>query len=427
MPSDQEDKKFTKEELDLVKDAPEDSGSEGADEKGASGDDAAPDATDDGASKEKADTSGDGASGDGSIFDDLDDDSDDDSEKTAEKKDEPDKSKDKDDKKKDKKEKEKPEDDKSSDEDDKASDKDDKPADEKNKDDGKKGDWREGFIEKALKKQKGKLTAEKFEKRKEALKRELSRYSTPEDYMIAGLSAREKLRSGEYRRAKLPDDATDEEVASWRKDNNIPEEPKSYDIPKIAGHMWTDADVPFIDSFKEAAHSANMSQEQMDAATKWYAATLVEQQNEYAEEIAAIDKEDRSTVRDTLRAELGAAEYKTSLVLMERLIKDDDALPGEVGSILLNARYTDDEGRSRRLINNADLVRYLVDVARDTYGDVAIVSGDGVANANNRKKEIEDLMTSDIKEYFRRGWDKEYGEITQKEEARARRRGRAQA
>jgi len=86
-----------------------------------------------------------------------------------------------------------------------------------------KVDWRDSLVDLALKGKENELTAAKLAKRREALKNRLGRYRSEQDYMLAGLAAQEKLASGEYRRAKLPDDATEEEKATWRKETGLPE------------------------------------------------------------------------------------------------------------------------------------------------------------------------------------------------------------
>jgi hypothetical protein len=297
-------------------------------------------------------------------------------------------------------------------------------GDEKEKAEEKSSDWRATLIEKVLSKQGGKLSADKLEKRREALARELGRYSTAEDYMLAGMAAREKIRSGEYRKSKLPDDATDKEVAAWRKENGIPETAENYEIPKVPGYQWQKTDDPYIESFKAEAHTANLSQDQMNAVTRWYAATIANQQDEYLQRLDEMDTQDREETRDTLRAELGAAEFKTSISLASRLLKDSEVIPQTLSSKFLVARFQDDQGNHRRLIDDAEMARFLISMARDTYGDAALVNGDASGLANNRKKEIEEVMKTDINEYYRKGLDKELLDINKREEASANRRRR---
>jgi hypothetical protein len=407
---DQEEKTFTKEDLDLVKDDTADGSDAGSSDE--TSDDVSDKSADGTAEETSADGSDESTAGDDaaddkaqsqddkgtSLLDDIDDDGEvidrDKKDETADKKD----------------------DDKSDD---------DEKKDEKSEKDDDKSDWRKNLVDYVLKGKENELTASKLTKRRDALTKELSRFKSQEEFMRAGIAAREKIRSGEYKRSKLSEDATEEEVAAWRRDNNIPPVAKDYDIPKVPGHQWDDVDVPFIDSFKDAAYKANYSQDQMNAAAEWYAKTLANQQAEYAETITVQDQTDKESLRDELRARLGPPEFKSSLILMDRLLKDDDVIPGHMAKALMNARYTDDEGRSRRLINNGEMVNFLMDFARDTYGDAVIVSGDGRVSGNDRKKEIEKIMETDIKEYYRQGLDKEYLEITEREEKRGRRRERA--
>lgn len=389
-------KEFSAEDLDLLKDEKAASGEDGDDSKsGASdnGDDAKDKGADDkkGEKVDKSDPA--------DLFSDLDDDDDDTSygdRKSSEKSDKSDKSKE-----------------------DGEKDSDDK---EDKKEDKEEKDWRESFISRALKGQEDKIPASKLERRKEALRKELLRYKSSEDYMLAGLAAREKLRSGEYRKAKLPEDATEEEVSAWRKDLGIPEKPEAYEIPKVAGHKWTEEDDPFLESFKGVAHGANYTQQQMDAAAKWYASTMAEMQDQYMQATATMDREDREQTRDALRAELGNEMFKPSLILMERLLKDDEVMTGSLGEKLMSARYQDENGQSRRLIVNPDMARLLINLARDTYGEASMISGDARTTMNSRKAEIEKIMNENITEYYQKGLDKELLEIMQKEEAGSRRR-----
>lgn len=289
----------------------------------------------------------------------------------------------------------------------------DKPEDDKKA----KGseDWREQLITKALKGKENELTASKLKKRQDALRKELARYKSQEDYMLSGMAAKEKIRSGEYKLTKLPEDATEEEMAAWRKENDIPDDAKNYDIPKIAGHKWTEEDTPFIDTFKGVAHKSNLRQDQLDNLTQWYADTIAEQQDQYLETLANQDRQDAETLEDELRAELGPQEYKPTSRLVQRFLKDKENGIGGFEEMMRNARYPDENGGYRRLINHPGMARWLIDISRDTYGDAALINGDARNAMSNRKAEIQKIMKEDINKYYRDGLDKEYGEILNQE------------
>ena len=245
--------------------------------------------------------------------------------------------------------------------------------------------------------------------------------------MLAGLAAQEKLRSGEYRRAKLPDDATDEEIANWRKETGLPEKSADYEIPKIAGHRWTEEDSPFIESFKEVAHKSNIDQNQLNNIAQWYAKNLSEQHDSYLEKTADQDRADAEKLEDGLRAELGAADYRPASKLVQRLLKDKENGVGSFEQQIRQARYPDEDGNYRRLINNPEFTRWLVDLALNTYGEAALISGDARDTTNNRLKEIEEIRDNNIDEYWRKGLDKEYSELIEKQNASNRGRRRSAA
>lgn len=287
--------------------------------------------------------------------------------------------------------------------------------DEKAKDPDEPKDWREQLIAKALKGKENELTASKLKKRQDALRKELARYKSQEDYMLSGMAAKEKIRSGEYKLTKLPEDATEEEIAAWRKENDVPDEAKDYDIPKIAGHKWTEEDTPFIDTFKGVAHKSNLRQDQLDNLTQWYADTIAEQQDVYLENLANQDRQDAETLEDELRAELGPQEYKPTSRLVQRFLKDKENGIGGFEEMFRNARYPDENGGYRRLINHPGMARWLIDISRDTYGDAALINGDARTAMSNRKAEIEKIMKEDMNKYWKDGLDKEYGEILKNE------------
>ena len=290
----------------------------------------------------------------------------------------------------------------------------------------KEVDWRDNFISRVLKGKETELTAAKLEKRREALKKQLGRYKTQEDYMLAGLSAQEKIRSGEFRRAKLADDASEEEVSEWRRDNGIPEKPESYDIPKIAGHKWTEEDSPFIDSFKKVAHEANIDQGQLNRFADWYARNLSEQQDTYLEKLASNDRQDMESLEDGLRSELGT-DFRPVSKLVQRLMKDNERGVGDFSKELREARYIDEEGNYRRLINHPKMTRFLVGLALETYGDAALIDGDAKGGTSNRLKEIEDIRDNNIDDYWRKGLDKEYADLLEKQDSATHGRRRVRA
>lgn len=284
--------------------------------------------------------------------------------------------------------------------------------------------WREKLIDRATKDLADTLPAAKLAARKDAIMNTLKRYKSQAEFMLAGIAAQEKIRSGEYKVAKLPDDATDEQKAAFRKEQGIPEKPEAYDIPKVAGHEWTDADKPVLEEYKQVAFKLNANQEQMNGFIDWYAKDQQKKYAEAVEQTAAMDREDKELASDKLRAEFGIAEFKPRIRVVDRLLNDTEAMPNGLGKKLMSARFLDDNGKWRRLINDVDYLRHLSDQAGDRYGEGAMITGDARANMNNRKAEIEGIMKTDISRYYKEGLDKELLDINSREEAARGRRGR---
>jgi hypothetical protein len=245
----------------------------------------------------------------------------------------------------------------------------------------------------------------------------LKRYTSVEAALLAGFAAQDKIRSGDYKVAELAEDASPEEKKAFYEERGIPAEAKAYDIPKVPGHVWTDADTPVLDSFKELAHATMLPQSAMDGIAKWYATNLAKAQEAREQQTLAKDAADREAITDTLRSELGA-EYKPATALMRRLLKDSEALPDGLGDFIAEARGPD----GQRLINNPAMVRVLMQISRYGYGDVegegfkgygegGFITPDAAARHSTKKAEIERIMKTDMKKYYDEGHDVEYAKI----------------
>lgn len=167
---------------------------------------------------------------------------------------------------------------------------------------------------------------EKLAKGDEKKLARLKRYTSVEAALLAGFAAQDKIRSGDYKQAELAEDATPEERKAYYEERGIPAEAKDYDIPKIAGHQWTEADTPVLNSFKEVAHKMMLPQSAMNGVTEWFARSVAAAQEAREQAALARDAADREAVTDALRAELGA-RYKPETALVRRLLNDSSALP----------------------------------------------------------------------------------------------------
>lgn len=234
----------------------------------------------------------------------------------------------------------------------------------------------------------------------------LKRYKSYEDFANAGLAAQDKIRSGDYK-AKLADDATPEEKSAWRKENGIPDEPKAYEVPKVPGHEWTEGDVPLLEGFKAVAHDADLSQAQLDKTLRYYGKLIESAKERQIETLREKDMSDRQAVEDALRAKLGNTEYRPSLTLFSRLLKDQEVFPDGMADKLASARFAD----GTRVINDPAMADFFIGLARERYGDSAFITGDAKATMAGEEEKIREIMKNDSDKYFREGWDKKLTEI----------------
>jgi hypothetical protein len=278
--------------------------------------------------------------------------------------------------------------------------------------------WRERIADKLLTGVKDKLSAAKFERRREQVIGQLKRAKSIDDAVVSGIMAQEKIRSGEHK--KLSEEASPEEAAAWRKENNIPEDPAKYDIPAIPGHSWKEEDAPVLDTFKAAAHEGNLTQDQVNLLTTWWANQQQQSEAEYDKKLKRADVEDRDACYDAIRSEFGIAEFKPSMAVMKRLLEDED-LFGEVGAAkFMASRYYDEEaGMWRRTTSDPVIARGLIALGLERYGESAMPAGDGRPSVSaNRLDEIDKIMKVDYDRYVREGLADEAMDLRRKAQAR---------
>jgi hypothetical protein len=238
--------------------------------------------------------------------------------------------------------------------------------------------------------------------------------------VISGIMAQEKLRSGEHRKA--PDG--DEELATWRKENDIPAAADAYTIPKIAGKEWTDADEPMINGFKAVAHELNLPQAVVNQLVTWNVKESQRVEAEYEQALKKADRTDKEICHDKLRAEFGISEFKPSMAIMQRLVEDEDIFGGAKAE-LMSARYFNTEtGQWHRLTSNPIIARGLIAMAAERYGEGAMAGVTSGGGSANRLDEIDKIMKTDYNRYMREGLADEAMTLRLAEEERAQKRAR---
>lgn len=178
--------------------------------------------------------------------------------------------------------------------------------------------------------------------------KQISRYQSPADIWKKARSLEKRLSSGEYR-AVLPKDPTPEDLAAWRKDNDIPEAPEKYDLK---GVKIADIDKDIVAGFLKAAHGANMTPAQAKVAVESYYAEQERQFQVRAEK----DETQRQATLDALNTEWGAG-YRRNINLIKGTILAK--FPEDVRDLIASARLPD----GTAVFNNVSAVKGLAALA----------------------------------------------------------------
>ncbi len=237
----------------------------------------------------------------------------------------------------------------------------------------------------------------------ERIAKRLERFSSPDKVTQSWLAAEQKISSGEYKKG-LDENATEEQIAEWRKSNGIPEDPKDYKLPDTV--EWTDTDRELFGQLFEQMHGANASQAQVDAVVSAYTQIVENARIEQAE----ADKIHLQQNEDALRTALGE-EYRAQMNLYKRVFEDTEGpIPKSISEQLFNARLED----GTRLVNNAEFAQFVIELGLNHYGDGALITGEQKAVMSNRMEEIQQIMRTDYDRYKREGLDKEYSVLLEK-------------
>jgi hypothetical protein len=270
-------------------------------------------------------------------------------------------------------------------------------------------DWPEDWREKSV----AHIT-DKGDREKELTR--LKRIKSPQE-MYKSYRALERQVQSDYIR-KPPEGASEKEIAEWRKEIGVPPKPDGYELPKLEGHEWTDADKPMLDLFLGKMHGENASQAQINASLGAYAELV----SSVKEQEYNTDKGDDEVCVDALRSEWGH-EYRTHQSNVKNWLNNAEKCPPELAAALRDARTPD----GHRLIYNPEIWKILAPIAQDSLGASAHVpGGDGktLDAISTRKEEIKKVMKTDMNRYWQEGLDKEYQSLLAQEES-AGKRGRA--
>lgn len=224
-----------------------------------------------------------------------------------------------------------------------------------------------------------------------------SRYNSPKDVAAALLAAQNTIAERGLR-AKLSEKPTAEELATYRKENGIPEKPEEYlgQLKLKDGMVVGDEDKPIIQAFAAAAHAANMPPAHFSAAVDWYYDELDRQ----TEARAAADTKAAQEAEDALRKEWGT-NYRQTRNVMEAYL---DSMPEAIREGFKRGRLAD----GTPILSSAPAMAWLAQQAaeRNPAGIIVPPGGGTMASAiEDEIKQIEGWMkapagTPEYKKYW---------------------------
>ena len=235
---------------------------------------------------------------------------------------------------------------------------------------------------------------DKLAKGDEKARKRLDRFQSPADVLRSWQELEKRMSSGEVK-AKLPDNATDEQLSAWRKDNGVPDKPEGYLDALPKGLVIGDEDKPLLEGYLQRVHGKNVSPEVVAETLDWY----YSQQEEALAAQATADREQEQAAADVLRAEWGG-EYRSNINSIKAFLSsapaDDSGKP--LAALLMGARLAD----GTPFGSNPAALRWMARLASAANPAGFVAPGAGGSQAESVATEIakiEGIMRSDRNAY----------------------------
>ena len=216
----------------------------------------------------------------------------------------------------------------------------------------------------------------------------LERLASPKDLWKKTKELEKKFSSGDVQ-IKLPENASPEEKAEWRKQQGIPDKPEDYKVD-LGKYVPTEADLPAFEDFKKYAHDRDMTPSAVNAALGWYA----ERMNETESLKKEIDESYAQQSDDVLREEWGV-DYKANNGVIRNFLSK--ASP-EFNETINSARLED----GTRLSDNPEFKKFLASTALEINPAARILPVNASSDAaQSFIEECEKDMASNIQKWWK--------------------------
>lgn len=237
--------------------------------------------------------------------------------------------------------------------------------------------------------------------------KQLERYNSPQD-IWAKTTNLEAEFSKRAPRLEYAEDMPDDKLAQYREQEGIPKTSKDYSLEFESGMVIGENDKPFVDSFLEYAHGANMPESHVKNTLEWYMTDKEAQAESLEQKIS----ESRYESGTQLKSEWGG-EYEGNINAINELFVDNP----ELHDIIMKS--VDKDGLP--IGNNAQVVRWASDLGKrlNPTATMTLPGGDsGVQALGTRITEIEHIINTDREAYNKNSaMQDEYLVLLEKKEA----------
>lgn len=249
---------------------------------------------------------------------------------------------------------------------------------------------------------------------------QLKRHTTPQSAFDWLRKTSLKLSAGELKEVKAAPgkDATDEERATWRKEQGLPDKTEGYvsSLKLPEGVVLGEADKPLVDSFAARALKGGMPTETFNEAVSWYYETQAQQ----AQQREIADNDLRIQSQQRLISEMGG-DFKPNMNVLQSFWNEHGggdvtgpAGKSTIADTILTARTAD----GRILGDIPEVAAFYSKIGRELNPAATLLPAGGsqdIKGLQTRKAEIEKTMYINGKQnpaYFgNEAVQKEYREI----------------
>ena len=222
----------------------------------------------------------------------------------------------------------------------------------------------------------------------EARKNQLGRLTDVGSMVKSFFHAQDKIRKGEIS-SGLPENATPEQIAEYRKNNDIPEAADKYNLALDQGLQVSDHNKERIQKILNEAHSGMISNKVASKLVN----TILADEKAQTENRQAQDGLDLQQASAMLKDRWGG-DYQTNVNMVQNLVSK---LPQDVQASFTDARMVD----GKALLNDPSVFMWLADMAREINpaGFVAPNSNNPIQSINDEIATMEKRMGTD--EWFK--------------------------